>query len=835
MEKSPFAQAAPELVAKGFSVVPIKRKDKGPIPKRWQELSHRANTPEEIQKWSMISGANIGLVLGKASGLVALDYDNYPEFWEEVVSILPQSPVTKKGAKGFTAFYRYSGQKNLSWKYRDPKTGRSETVIDLLSDGRQTVIPPSIHPKGFPYVWTSRRVVIDVLLDGYPQLGEEEIELICEVLERFDAKCSRMTEPRGEPFQGPGVDFNEAQELLSYIHPDLDYDSWSKVGMGLKAEFGDSAYPLWDSWSSEGQKYSGPDDTRKHWESFQKTGITIGTVIKFAQEEGYDPRVPKDSDFINIWSEGAIAKMEQLEQEINASSSNGQPKEQKEQKEQKEPTKQKPNIIPRLKYPWTDAGNAERFIFYFGNDFRYTGAYKWMHYDGIRWKKKAEAQALNAARETADNIIYEKERYSTTDESKKAFNRWLQTSHSADKIGAMLRVAKNIPGIHVEDADIFDRDIWYLNCLNGTLDLRTGKLQPHDRKLYSTRMTSITYDPEASCPMWMDYLRLVMDNDQEMIDYLQRVAGYCLTGCTGEHVLFFIFGDGQNGKSVFIETLSSLAGDYGTVISTRALCLGNSGNTTDEQVARSAGARLITVGETQIGQTWDESLLKDMTGGDRVTACLKFCDSFVFTPRSKILIRGNVKPNVKGTDEGIWRRFHLIPFEVPIPKEQVVLDFKEQLWANELPGILAWAVEGCLAWQKQGLQPPNVVAKAVKDYREESDLVGRFINDCVDFHSDLIWDETPGVYAVDLYKEFKKWTILQGEHTWSNRRFGEVMKLKLRQRFPTKENDQLWCRVNKGIVYKGVKINPDFVEICDNSPQLWGNYDKTSRKSSNYV
>lgn len=265
-----------------------------------------------------------------------------------------------------------------------------------------------------------------------------------------------------------------------------------------------------------------------------------------------------------------------------------------------------------------------------------------------------------------------------------------------------------------------------LPAANGTLDLRTAELRPHCREDRITRLVPIDVDPEARCPTWEAFVARVLP-DEEVRSFVQRLAGYSLTGSTAEQILIFLYGQGRNGKSVFMETLADILGGYHTA--TRIQTLSSTGGAIPNDVAALAGARMVTVSETPEGSRLNESLVKDLTGGDTITARFLRREFFQFRPQFKLWVRGNHKPQIRGTDDGIWRRVMLIPFAVQIPEHEVDARLAEKL-NQELPGILQWALRGCLDWQSVGLCAPTSVEAAVNAYRREMDLLGEFIRDC---------------------------------------------------------------------------------------------------------
>jgi putative DNA primase/helicase len=298
-------------------------------------------------------------------------------------------------------------------------------------------------------------------------------------------------------------------------------------------------------------------------------------------------------------------------------------------------------------------------------------------------------------------------------------------------------------------ADSFDSDPMLLNCQNGTLDLRTLDLRHHRPADRITKQTGAPYDATASCPLWLKFLDRIMDHDQDMIAFLQRAAGYSLTGDTTEHAFMFLYGTGRNGKSTFTETLGAMLGDYaGRVRSDTLLTKRDSAIPND--LAGLAGARFVVASELPEGRRLDEPLIKDLTGGDTVRVRFLHREFFEFRPQAKIWMFGNHRPQVRGTDEGMWSRVRLIPFAVTIPEAERDPKLAQRL-RGELPGILAWAVDGCLAWQSGGLKPPAKVLAATSAYRADQDAIGQFLAEC------CTADPAATIRAGQLYDVYKTW------------------------------------------------------------------------------
>lgn len=407
----------------------------------------------------------------------------------------------------------------------------------------------------------------------------------------------------------------------------------------------------------------------------------------------------------------------------------------------------------------TDLANARRFIQQHHNDVRWTPERGWLAFDGTRWQPDDMGRIHSMAKSTVEKIF---------DEIKFAPNRnemfrWAKKSQGARAIKDMLFLAQSDPKVTARLSE-FDTDPWLLNCENGIIDLRTGKLRRHAREELLTRIAPVAYDPDARCERWLAFLDRIMDGNADLLTFVQRAAGYSLTGSVREQVLFFCYGRGQNGKTVFLETMQRLLGDYSINARTETITARRDTGIPND-IARLAGARFVAINETADGQRLHEPLIKDMTGGDSMTARFLHREYFDFRPIFKLWLRGNHKPTIHGTDEGIWRRIRLIPFTVTIPEAERDGTLGEKL-AKELPGVLAWAVQGCIDWQRHGLGMPDAVADAVREYRAEMDILGQFLEErCRD---------TPNaqVTAKALYAAYRRWADETGEIAVNHMRFG---------------------------------------------------------------
>ena len=278
-----------------------------------------------------------------------------------------------------------------------------------------------------------------------------------------------------------------------------------------------------------------------------------------------------------------------------------------------------------------------------------------------------------------------------------------------------------------------------------------------------TKMTAV--DPGGDCPIWRSFLQYVTKENVELQDFLQRVCGYALTGVTNEHALFFFYGTGKNGKSVFLNTINRIMADYQKTAAIETFTASTT-NQHPTDLAGLMGARLVTAIETEEGRCWAESRIKALTGGDKISARFMRQDFFEFTPQFKLMIAGNHKPGLRAVDEAMRRRFNLIPFTVFITEEKRDKNLEEKL-INEWPGILQWMIEGCMAWQKDGLKAPEVVISATAEYLEAEDALAAWLDECC--------DRISGTYASvgDLFTSWLKWAKEAGEQPGSKKSFSQ--------------------------------------------------------------
>lgn len=383
-----------------------------------------------------------------------------------------------------------------------------------------------------------------------------------------------------------------------------------------------------------------------------------------------------------------------------------------------------PAEVPIWSAPKTELGNALRLLFLYGDRIRHVHEWGFLVYDGRRWLRDNVGAMERFAKGTIWEMLRACDTITVGDKKEIASLReHAFKSQSAGQIRSMIALAASEPNVASRISD-FDQHPWFFNCRNGVIDLTTGQLLPHDPKLNFTQVSQVEYDANALCPRWNTFVLEVCRGNQDLVDYIHRAVGYTLTGYTDEQVLFFLFGDGANGKSTFLEVIRALLGEYSVHLPFEAFLHSRNGRP-ESHLAPLPGKRFVTASEAGEGRSWNEELLKTVTGGDTIRGEYKYKDSFEFRPVAKIWVAANDRPMVHGANNGIWRRFHPVPFHA---------DFKGRGDPNllatlkaELPGILAWAVRGARRWREVGLQPPAIITEALEEYKTDNDVLSRFI------------------------------------------------------------------------------------------------------------
>lgn len=372
---------------------------------------------------------------------------------------------------------------------------------------------------------------------------------------------------------------------------------------------------------------------------------------------------------------------------------------------------------------YSDIYNAKMFMHLWQGKVRWSKEYGgWLLFNGRFWERDNNDRIKGFAIKTHTHMINDIEKI----KDKKYFTH-LKNSAADNKLNAMLSCAKPYVGAEASD---FDSDQYLLNCQNCIIDLNTGTRFPHAPEHLMTKISSVVYDPAAECPTWLKFLNDIFLGKQELIDFMQAAIGYSLSGDVREQCMFILHGTGRNGKSVFVSILNDLLGDYSTNCpATTFIRKPNQVQGINNDVARLKGARMVTASENDQNVSFDESMIKRITGGtDKITARFLNREFFDFWPTFKIYFSTNHKPNIRGTDPGIWRRIKMIPFDFKVNDANDDKQLIDKL-KKELSGILNWALAGHARWRKEGLKTPDIIKNTTNAYREEEDIIGQFIKD----------------------------------------------------------------------------------------------------------
>lgn len=434
-------------------------------------------------------------------------------------------------------------------------------------------------------------------------------------------------------------------------------------------------------------------------------------------------------------------------------------------------------------YHLTDHGNARRLVRMFGDRIRYCWPWKsWYIWTGNRWETDESGEIYQFARQAVDSIYDEADE--AGGEKGKAIREWAQASESRKLIENMIALARSERGIPVGPLQ-WDQDPWAFNCANGTIDLRTGKLKPHDPHDLITMISPVAYDPDATAPRWEQFEREIFAGDEELIGYVRRVLGCGLTADDELQEIMIAHGDGSNGKNVLFDTVLDVMGDYGTVAEP-SLLLQTGFESHPTGLMDLFGKRLVQASETEDGKRFSESLVKRITGDKRLKA-RRMRENFVTFKRTfKVFLATNHRPEVKGCDHAIWRRIRLIPFAVKFAKQGVAIKppyvLREdphllKALASEAPGILAILVRGCLDWQAGGVRPAAAVIAATDEYRAEMDSIQEWLEEaCTSYLDHPVLKEQAREKAASLYEAYVTWAKKNGVEPQVRRTFGNEME-----------------------------------------------------------
>jgi P4 family phage/plasmid primase-like protien len=736
-ENTQTRDAAEQYIRSGLSVIPVPAGEKNPNRPDWQKERHDVEDVPRL--WT--NGQGIGVLWGEPSGgLVDVDLD-WTEARAAARSILPDTrSFGRQSAPESHRVYRVTDSVPKSKKYKIPGKGLDRCVVEVLSTGAQSLVPPSLHDSGERRRWNRERPAAEVE-------GAELMEGVADV-----ATAALIT--RHWPGQGARHDY--ALAATGYVGRRLPRARAERV---MEAAIG----------------ASGDEEARGRLRDVASTLDAIDAGSAVTGGPTLDSIAPGLVDQLRRWHGWGNVR--------SASAAS--------------------RTLDEPSFNLTDLGNAERLVARHGDDLRYVHPWgKWLVWDGKRWAVDAAGEVERRAVETVRSIYTEADAEHDSSRRKEIAQHAMR-SEARGRIEAMVTLARSLHGTPVSPSQL-DADPWALNVLNGTIDLRTGELREHHRGDMLTKLAPIEYDASARAPAWEDALQCWLPSEG-LRSFAQRVIGHALTGDVSEQVLPFLHGPGANGKTTMLNTVLEMMGDYGQQAAPDLLLAKRGSHPTE--LADLFGARLVASVEVEDGRRLAESLVKQLTGGDRIKARRMREDFWEFAPTHKVFLAANHKPVVRGTDHAIWRRIKLVPFDVVIPKEAQDPRLPEKLRA-ELPGILAWAVRGCLAWQREGLGEPVEVRAATDKYRHESDVLSGFVDECCVVRPDA-WCK-----FADLWQAYTRWCEESNEHPETKRRFGDS----LTERGFERDNGSGNVAIRRGIALRHDE-DPDPSRVNDPDPR----------------
>ncbi len=451
-------------------------------------------------------------------------------------------------------------------------------------------------------------------------------------------------------------------------------------------------------------------------------------------------------------------------------------------------------IVPRS---WDDQGRGLRMRDQFATVLKFNAVdKKWFFFNGSYWQEDIGNQRVELAAERVANSI-KKEKpelsFSTKTDEDKAMNEWYRFQKDSRSHMAKMHMIDEFKKYVIVKHGEFDKEDMLLNTESGYVDLSSGELHDHDIDKKFSHQTVAEYSDNVDAPLWEKFLNQIFNNDEELIHYVQKAIGYSFTGSVDEQCLFILNGRGRNGKSVFSNVVSDVAGNYAKQMNVQTIVAKkNQSGSANSDIARLEGARIVTSSELNEGDRFDESLVKQLTGGDKILARFLYGSEFEYKPKFKIWMATNHLPIIRGTDDGIWRRIKIIPFNIQIPKEKVDKKLEYKLKA-EYTGILNWIVQGAIMWQQEGLEDPEAVTKVIEAYRAEMDPLDAFLEEC------CTTGQNYSIKAREMYDAYHEWAKESEEYKMSLNKFGREMSKKL-----------LRVKKRDGWYYVGLKLKePD--------------------------
>lgn len=413
----------------------------------------------------------------------------------------------------------------------------------------------------------------------------------------------------------------------------------------------------------------------------------------------------------------------------------------------------------------SDTGNSQYFVALYGNEIRYTSEGKtWWVWNGTCWQKDHTSQVERYVKEFVNVLIKDALQEEDSDKKARLMKHATHTQH-AQRIAAVISLARSEEAVAIRP-EVFDRDPWLINCQNGIVNLKTGELREHDRAALMTKKVTARYDRQAKCPRFDAFLDRVLP-DEDLRAYVLRALGSCLVGEQRDQVVFMPFGTGKNGKSVLMALMSSLLDGYCKTAPRSTFIANKNDGGAGNDIASIIGARFVFATESGEAKPLNEEQIKQLTGGDKVSARMLYQDFTEYKPGFKLWFAVNHRPVIKSVGFAMWRRIHLVPFIVTISdEEQIHRDVMDRELMEEADGVFTRLVRACLQWQKDGLNPPAAVTEAVKEYQAEEDPLSEFMEVCAIVRDGQVWSKSA---AYNAYRSFAE---TAGERALSKKMFG---------------------------------------------------------------
>ena len=778
-----FVLVGRKLYETGYSVLPIAPGGKSPGTyqngrwyglKDWSRYCEELPSEAQIDEWEDYPDAGVGLACGKASGLVLIDYDYRPDLCEKIFKILPPSPIHKKGAKGFSAVYQYSGEISRSFTALNPETGKNESVVEILSAGRQSVLPPTVHPEGMEYHYLTPDTLLDFAPTDLPRLPTDVVSRI-EGIVRGSSNAIPIQIRGTNKQQAPKTtnahkeSFPKIEDALKSIGSD-DYDTWIKVGMAIHSEHpNEDGFRLWDQWSKKSDKYEGAKETAAKWKSFETERtfhgetITIATLFYFATQAGWNAEE---------WKEREIQqKFKKAKDFIGGC----------------DDTDKLTTSVLKAIYK-ADFSNVQRETLVAIISKKTGVSLSALKKDGEALTKKqgddeglTEMEIARLVIESygADNIITAGRRVTWIWTPK---GLWKPVEDEAIKqrihrvvegeVNLVSRVVSSILAtIKTEtfkEEHVFNKDVTSINCENGELHFLDGQwvLKPHTKEHYRTTQSPISYDPAAKAPLFEKFLSDIFLGDHDASEKRKCVLemiGYTLLCSTQFEKFIMLLGNTRNGKSVLLEVVKAICGTKNVA----AVCPSRFNNQFSRAHLDGKLANIIT--ELAEGAEIADAELKSIVSGELMTAEHKHQPPFEFEPVCTCWFGTNHMPYTRDYSGALGKRAIIINFNRQFEGKNCDTKLKKKLLL-ELPGILNLALEHLTnVLKRDSFTVCPSSEEALKQWQLENDQVAQFIEDECELGPDK------RTTSEDAYNRYRAWATgsgvrnVVGRKTFTNR------------------------------------------------------------------